>query len=421
MVFLERLKYSAKKKNMKKINQRFSNILLLLFIFLLPTQFGKHFFLDFSYISGLRVDYLSYALYTTDIFSLLLIFLYRSDVIKLFKNKLVSSILFLLTLSIFFSISPWIAFYKFLKIVQIVALFAVFRNIFINKLLLIYAFISGALLQLGLSIYQIVNHKSIQGLFYFLGERYFTSSMPGIAKASLQGIEILRPYGTFSHPNSMAGFYLLVYALILGIDFKKNYILKSSLLFLCVSIILISFSKTAILGLIIVNIVALINNYKKALCKFCAFARVFVLSLISLIFLQSTTDPLSLIKRGQLLKNSISIISNYPITGVGVGNYLVAQSQLIGKNIIFPPQPVHNIFLLLISEVGLLLGGAIIFYLFKYFYKFQRFNVLIYCAIVIIICGFFDHYWITLQQNMLLLGLVFGIIANPQARFEKSR
>src|SRR3990167_1890151 len=406
---------------MKKNNQRFFDILLLLFIFLLPTQFGKHFFLEFSYISGIRIDYLSYAIYTTDLIALIIIFINRQHIFKFFKEKTTLLILFFLAISIVFSFSPWIAFYKFLKAVEILALFAVFRNALINKLFLLYGFLSGAVLQLGLSVFHLINQKSIQGLFYYLGERYFTSSIPGIAKASLPGVEILRPYGTFSHPNSMAGFYLLVYSLILGTDFKKNQILKNVSLVICIFLILISFSKTAILGLIIVNIIVLLRNYKKAFCKFCAVARVFVLSLISLIFLQSTTDPLSLVKRVQLIKSSISIISTYPITGVGIGNYLVAQSKLLGSSTVFPLQPVHNIFLLLITEVGIFLGGAIIFFLFKYFYNFRKYDVLIYCAITIIISGFFDHYWLTLQQNILLLGVVFGIIANPRSRFEKFR
>ena len=29
--------------------------------------------------------------------------------------------------------------------------------------------------------------------------------------------------------------------------------------------------------------------------------------------------------------------------------------------------------------------------------------------IVVVFTGFFDHHWLTLQQNMLLLGVVFGL------------
>lgn len=405
---------------MKKANQYFFNSLLFLFIFLLPTQFGKHFFLSFSYISGIRIDYLSYAFYITDILALLLIFIKREKVISFFRKKNILAILLILALSIFFSFSPAIAFYKYLKILEIISIFVVFKNSQINKKLLLYSLLSGAILQLSLSLYQVINQRSIQGLFYFLGERYFTSSIPGIAKATLNSVEFLRPYGTFSHPNSLAGFYLLIYSLVLGIKTKNNYLLKNILLASCTMLILISFSKAAILGLIIVNLISLKINYKKAFCKFCSISKSVVLILISVIFFYSKTDPLSIVKRTELIKSSLNIISTYFTTGVGLGNYLLAQNKIIASNIVFPPQPVHNIFLLLISEVGVFLGGVLFFLLFKYFYKYRKYDSLIYCSMAILITGSFDHYWLTLQQNILSLVFALGIITNSQDLFERS-
>src|SRR5579872_1357131 len=70
------------KQSLRKILKQVQNdkIIFYLFIFLLPTQFGKHFWLDFSYVLGQRVDYLSPTLYTTDILVTALF------LISLFKN-----------------------------------------------------------------------------------------------------------------------------------------------------------------------------------------------------------------------------------------------------------------------------------------------------------------------------------------------
>lgn len=408
------------KKNIKKLNKCFFNIILFLFLFLLPTQFGKFFFFPFSYISGLRIDYLSYALYTTDLLAITLILLRIKDVLLFFKNKSILFFFFLLGLSIFFSISSPVALYKFIKILEFSSLFVVFKTIKINKKIFLVSLISGGFIQLFLALFHLINQKSIQNIFYYLGERYFTSAVPGIAKASLNGVEIMRPYGSFSHPNSMAGFYLLIYAFVLGLDFKKNQILKNIVLVMCTFLILISFSKTAIFSLLIVNIIFLIKTFKKSLCKFCSITRVVVLFLLSFIFFYAKTDPLSVLKRLELIKNSVSLIFRYPITGVGLGNYLIAQDKLINVSI-FPAQPVHNIFFLLVTEVGIFLGFATIFFIFKYFYKFKMVNSLIFCFAVLLITGFFDHYWMTLQQNILLLAVVSGLITNPQVVFEKSR
>ena len=410
-----------KKRDIKKPNKFFFNIILFLFLFLLPTQFGKFFFFSFSYLSGLRIDYLAYALYATDLLAITLIFFKIKYVLLFFKNKSVLFVFFLFGISIFFSFSPQIAFYKFLKILEFTSLFVVFKTIKINKKIFFYPLILGGFVQLFLSLFHLINQRSIQGIFYYLGERYFTSAVPGIAKASLSGMEILRPYGSFSHPNSMAGFYLLIYAFVLGIDFRKNQLLKNIVLTMCIFLILISFSKVAIFSLLIVNIIFLIKTFKKSLCKFCSVSRVIVLFLLSLIFFYAKTDPLSVFKRLELIKNSVSLILKYPITGVGIGNYLIAQDKLASASTIFPPQPVHNIIFLLAAEVGIFLGFAIIFLIFKYFYKFKKINSLIFCFAVLLITGFFDHYWMTLQQNVLLLAVVSCLITNPQVVFEKSR
>ena len=408
-----------KKKKLKKTNQFYFNFLIFLFIFLLPTQLGKFFFFPFSYISGIRIDYLAYAVYTTDILAIFLIGLNIKKILNFFKNKTVFTVFILLTLSIFFSFSIQITFYKLLKAFEVLSLYIIFKNLKINKKVIISALLSSTLIQVFLSLFHVINRSSIQSFFYYLGERYISGSMPGIAKASLNGVEIMRPYGTFSHPNSMAGFYLLIYSFVLGLNFKKNQIIKNVLLLLFSFLILISFSKSAIFSLIIVNIIYVLIMYKKSICKFCTVARVFILFFLSLVFFLAKTDPLSILKRAELIKNSVLLIEKYPLTGVGLGNYLIAQDSIISKSTFLIPQPVHNIFLLIITEVGIFLGLGIFYLIFKYFYEFKNIYSLVFCFCAILITGSLDHYWITLQQNLLLLATIGGLITNSRVDFEK--
>src|SRR5258708_7366824 len=51
---------------------KIESLLLCLFFLLLPTQLGKHFWPDFSIVSGIRIDYLSPTVYITDVFLILL-------------------------------------------------------------------------------------------------------------------------------------------------------------------------------------------------------------------------------------------------------------------------------------------------------------------------------------------------------------
>ena len=46
-------------------------LLFSLLILLLPTQLGRHFWPSYSFVFGLKVDYLSPTLYLTDIFLVL--------------------------------------------------------------------------------------------------------------------------------------------------------------------------------------------------------------------------------------------------------------------------------------------------------------------------------------------------------------
>ncbi|MEK7522797.1 MAG: hypothetical protein AAB569_04390 [Patescibacteria group bacterium] len=276
-----------------------------------------------------------------------------------------------------------------------------------EKLILITLLLSG-LFELILSIIQLVNKHSVQGIFYYFGERLLTLSTPGVAKASIQGIEFLRPYGTFSHPNSLAGFFLLLYFFVLIYKkFNRYLVIKYLFLFISSILVFISFSKTTIACYLILNTYYLILNTKLN-CRICKIARVITLFIISLIFLSATTDPLTVNKRIELMKNSITIIMRYPIQGVGLGSYLVEQVKFSSKFYLFFNQPVHNIFLLFFSELGLIIGGIIIvFYLF-YLRKLIKWSP--YLILVIVMTGFFDHYWLTLQQNFLLMGFVTGAI-----------
>src|SRR5690606_12366962 len=79
--------------------------IVYLLIFLLPAQLGKHFFLPFSYLSGVRIDYLSITIYLTDllIMILLLITLKRIKV-KLSKKLLILFVI--IGINLLFSLSP---------------------------------------------------------------------------------------------------------------------------------------------------------------------------------------------------------------------------------------------------------------------------------------------------------------------------
>jgi len=248
-------------------------------------------------------------------------------------------------------------------------------------------------------------------MFYYLGERALNLSTIGIAKGSLQGIEFLRPYGTFSHPNSLGGFYLLLYFFVIATpQFNKKVVLKYFLLFLCVGLIFLSFSKIAILTFLILNIVYLITSRFYTRCPFCFTARALILLVLAGIVLAAKTDIFTVDKRVDLIKNATAIITQHPLVGVGLGNYVIAQSSFSSKYLNFLNQPVHNIVLLWIAETGLIVSAYSIYLIMQILRKNIKNVQFIFLIAVILITGFFDHYWLTLEQNSLLIAVLFGII-----------
>ena len=248
-----------------------------------------------------------------------------------------------------------------LRIAEIWGVFLVLKdNKELVKKYLKYIIPFWIILQSGLGLMQVVKGGSIQGLFYWLGERRFNLNTIGVAKISILGEEFMRAYGTFSHPNSLAGFLLVV--LELWKDNKKNLWYWIVRWFGILGIIICA-SRTAIL---------LLPIY---------FWPVF------LIF--SGWDSLSLTKRMQLNVEAIKMIFHHPLFGVGLNNYLVNSRYY---------QPVHNIYLLILSQFGL----ASLFFVRKI-----RLNKI---WIIIMLTGLVDHYWVTLPQNFWLLTLVLAII-----------
>lgn len=404
-------------RNSPSFSERLQQALFFLFAFLLPTQLGKHFFPPFSYVAGIRIDYLSPTLYLTDILAVLLVILNLKPVISFLRNKKAMFFLIVLAAAGLFSLVKPLFLYRFLKTLEVLALYPVFRHRFTKyRQHIILGFAFGAIIQAGLALMQLLNHRSIQGIFYFLGERYMNLSTPGIAKASLAGTELLRPYGTFSHPNSLAGFFLLVYVLFLTGSFITNRLLRYSVIFLASMLVFFSFSKNAILAYLAVTFIYAVRE--KTGCRVCSLARTLSPVLLAGVFLLAQTDPASFEKRITLLRESLILIMRYPPAGTGLGSYLVASQHFASIYPYFFLQPVHNIFLLFSAEAGVPVFLGSLFILFSWIKKHIAYTPFLLAVVAVCMTGMFDHYWLTLQQNMLLLPVIFGIM-NAYGRTEK--
>lgn len=390
-----------------------AQVMVWLFLFLLPTQLGKHFFMDFSYINGVRIDYLAPALYVTDLLLILLVALYWRLILKALRQhrKTIVVVICFIIAQMLDAKYPFVVLYTSLKLFEVWLAFVLFSSLKLPKRSLFTAFIAGACVQLLIASVQLKTGASIQGVFYYLGERLFTLSSPGIAKASLMGEQFLRPYGTFSHPNSLGGFYALLFAWTLSLRPKTHSlrILRLILGALCGMLILISFSKAAIISTAAVGVWYVWQNRHKLTCLPCTVGRLLIGASLAGIFLMAHGDSFSTEKRLFLIQQGIDIIKHHPLLGTGLGHHLYAQAPYPTPYPYFFLQPVHNIFIVLIMQVGLPAGGWILWKFLQW--GLRNWTHIALPALIILLTGSADHYWLTLQQNMLLLGTIAGIIS----------
>ena len=395
----------------------------------MPTQLGKHFWPNFSYVRGIRIDYLSPTLYVTDVLIFLFfafsIFNFKFSIKSKFSISKLALITAFLSVGIVFSKSPTSGFYGLLKLLEFIFLgfytAANFKNL--KKEIVLILFLTGILFESLLSIAQFINHGSLQGIFYFFGERFFNSQTPGIANVSLNGALVLRPYGTFSHPNVLAGY--LAIAMAIAISNLKNNISKIRRIFYFTSIaigtvaIFLTLSRIATVLWIVLLAYSLIYAFMKQKSKFSFFyflfsifalvlaISMFVISSFSFRFTSIHFYDESVVQRGALIKDSLAMIKKHPVFGVGLNNFLanLPTSEKL--------QPVHNIFFLVLAETGFLGLGLFIWFLIKTFKRIINHESVIKSMLIILssilVLGMFDHYFLTLQQGQLLFSFVLGL------------
>jgi len=404
-----------------------------LLILFLPTQLGKHFLTDFSFVKGLRIDYLSPTLYFTDVLILgIFLFSFKKTIKELVKKHakklLVSQLIFLfLIVGIINSINYQAGLYIFIKLIEYVYLgiFTVINFKQINKQILLFLFGAGILFESSLAFFQYLNRGSFQGLFYFLGERAFNGQTPGIANASINGSLILRPYATFAHPNVLAGYLNLALIFFLYFGKKANARLKLVVIIFALVGIFISFSRAGILALVlnlfIYFCITIFEKYKKGKSnpRYLVFLLVTISSLVFLLLFAQGNSLIaqrfsglklsdeSVLQRSFFIQQAVEMFLKNPVFGVGLGNYI----NNLGRTFISHDQlqPVHNILLLILAETGIFGLGIFILILIKFLLRIKN----VYCLLFffsLVMLGSFDHYLPTLQQGQILITLVISAV-----------
>ncbi|GIW62149.1 MAG: hypothetical protein KatS3mg089_1001 [Patescibacteria group bacterium] len=410
-----------------------SHTLFLLILLLLPVQLGKHFWPAFATVSGLRIDFLAPTLYFTDILIILFCaFSLKEFPWRFFRSPLFGMIIFFALVNLIFSIEPLNTIIGIIRFSEYGLFSYLSAHLLSKKGMLrksLRVLLLAAIWISALAFVQFFLQKSVGGWLYFLGERSFSAQTPGIANASLSGSLVLRPYATFPHPNVLGGFLtaVITVAIYWGLHpyLQKKVINKTALfilgaVFLSLMALLLSMSRSAIVAFFLVLIFYVlrmktlrIHILTGGIILLLVSALVLILFGLSPRFLELKMTDESVISRFTQINQAMSIIDSYPLFGVGLQNYLIQLGKIESRYQIL--QPVHNVFFLVWSEMGIVGVLSMVIFLVRLFKRIKDSPSLVRegkfaLFFLIIFLGMFDHYLYTLHQGRILLSLLIAFM-----------
>ncbi|MBU0705957.1 O-antigen ligase family protein [Patescibacteria group bacterium] len=303
-----------------------------------------------------------------------------------------------------------------IRVLEAGAVYVLIRQKLVPHNELITWLLYGAVFQIILAYIQTRLNHSV-GLT-FIGEQVIGPGVPNVAKTDLaDGSKLIRPYGTFLHPNILGVYLLTIFFLSLA------YLKKTALLFwvilMSVGIYLTGSQAAQLTLLITVGILLVLSFIKVATQK-----RALSIGLLGLIFFGNlwiyinsaslAWDYPSIQER--LLQNVISInMFLHKFWGVGVGNFTLMMEQFSKTKLLpWEFQPVHNTYFLILNETGiqgLIILILIIAYLLHGYWKtglsyFLRDKARVLPLFALIVVASFDHLLWTSWVGPILAGMV---------------
>lgn len=310
------------------------------------------------------------------------------------------------------------------KIVQYSKLFSVAWGIFVSSVV-----------QSIIGASQFITGKSV-GLKYF-GEVVVDEATRQVARTSIDGALFLRAYGTMQHANILAAFlvigflagvFLLFYSFRSGEKKIFRLATLSGGLFVVTLGIAVTFSRSgwitfALSTLLFLSLLIFSPESRKigvrvfitCVIIFSAVMMVFGWAIVPRASFEDGEPSVDL--RVDYLHIGRAIVLENPLIGVGIGNQVEYAREkglygAFGVERTRDHQPIHNIFLLALSEIGLIGGiplGLFFVYLFTLSLKSRKDARVVWLSSSLVgffTLGMFDHFFWTTQSGIAMFWVV---------------
>lgn len=277
---------------------------------------------------------------------------------------------------------------------------------------LITTLLITVVIQVVIALFQVLLGRDL-GL-QMIGESKLLAGSIGSSFIEFESGVVLRGYGTFPHPNLLSTFFLITTTFALYL-LRGSIFLRFLIILISLIGIILTFSRVGLVLILLILIIYLTTiafrkgervGGKKLIMSINPLLLYLspVLTRFASIFALSDS---SAVERVSLAKHSLWVIDRYMFKGVGIGNYVstMKDSVVYTTNGLLLLQPVHNIFLLAVAEMGII---GIIFSIFVFYrvlvVNYSRFSIPLYLSllVMIIVIGMFDHFFLTLPQGIVM-------------------
>ncbi len=358
------------------------------------------------------------------LFTVTIYFFYRRSVLALFGNFIKKNILLILlalsfplfaVASAFWSGSPALSLLLGIRLLLIatavfIAAFFTYRSIKMRSIF-IFSLVFLSLVESFFALIQFLTGQSLG--FTIFGESNLSKDVLGLARIWIGNELFLRAYGTLPHPNILGGFQLFAIVTVAQSYFSRQRLFSKKIygfIFALQGIgLFLSFSRTAALGLFIVILFIFLN--KRVGIKEVRKILFFFLVLSALVFSlrgfwgEKFWQGESFLLRKEMLEANLERFKSSPFIGRGWGT---GPEEISGFSdfpfYFFEKQPVHNIFVLVLADLGLI--GEVIFItiLVLAFLRFSNKKLLSAANLIAFLAiGLFDHYLLTLPIGIFIL------------------
>lgn len=415
-----------------------SNRLLLLTLFLLPWQTRWIFFAPT--IGDTVSEYGQISLYVSEVLIFLIVLLRGRPLYRPERRWVMQAGYFFLATA-FFSLS-FTNFFQMglghvLHLLFAFALFCVLCDVRTPHKQATIAFVGGLIVPALIGWWQVITSTSPASSWLGLAAK--NAEVAGTAVVETDSGRLLRAYGTFPHPNVFGGYLavaLVTFAWL--IRSLPSLLATRCSLFSAVPIILLSatliitFSRSAWLGLAIgflILIALMLMRHRVLPSRALPIIILGLITLLSTLFVFHTqvfsrvqltgrVEQISVTERASQFSRFDDVFVMNPVLGVGSGAYTFALSKIDPGGQAWDYQPIHNVFLLVLGELGVVGLAALLYLMIRVDQVSARASktaggMLGLClGITLLIISLFDHYSFSLWPGLALSAVALSFIVN---------